>query len=535
MLRTTIITAFLIAFLNGCGGGGGNAPIVTTLGIDPVEPEPEPEPEPEQEAVEPEPETITAFALAAFRCQEHYGEGFDCDSYSRDAFDQDNIPTYNIDTLPARTRNESGLHQPIYHDHSQLYGIGVHDWDEYRRIFVGLDIAPENLPVVTTRREIKIGHGVVNDGVDKATLASYLSEAVGETAVRWDVAPSVTLLGQPTQDQINWFHATVELVNATLPESSRMRIVSPSSNATITIEFRDWREFPEGVGGTTWNTFDTDSNGNKRIIQSIIRIDEVAFAIKSHRHFITLLAHEFLHSLGLHHVSADFDTIMETTREVYRSWQGYGIRYESDEHGNPVAVSGEGLEAEIPLPMSIVYPIDRAALQILYGRLNNGDDVASFGSWATASLHIAGSSDNVKFGVANNNGHVAPWAHGYMPSRVLSESATWSGNLVGFTPDNAAIIGNAAINVNIATMSGRANFTDLERWPVNIAPGVPGTGTTWLDGDLAYNIAVHSNTFRETGGDNGRLTGAFTGSEHQGAVGTLERDDLIAAFGTIRE
>ena len=42
------------------------------------------------------------------------------------------------------------------------------------------------------------------------------------------------------------------------------------------------------------------------------------------------------------------------------------------------------------------------------------------------------------------------------------------------------------------------------------------------------------NAFRETGGDDGLLTGIFTGANHEGAAGTLERDDLTAAFGAAR-
>ena len=57
---------------------------------------------------------------------------------------------------------------------------------------------------------------------------------------------------------------------------------------------------------------------------------------------------------------------------------------------------------------------------------------------------------------------------------------------------------------------------------------------TWGDGDLAYRISVRGNTFRETGGDAGRVTGIFTGRSHEGAAGTLERSDLTAAFGATR-
>ena len=81
-------------------------------------------------------------------------------------------------------------------------------------------------------------------------------------------------------------------------------------------------------------------------------------------------------------------------------------------------------------------------------------------------------------------------------------------------------------------MAGRADFTRLETW--GAAPAAVGTGATWGDGDLGYAIAVHGNTFRDTGGDAGRLTGSFTGISHEGVAGILERTDLTAAFGGVR-
>lgn len=143
------------------------------------------------------------------------------------------------------------------------------------------------------------------------------------------------------------------------------------------------------------------------------------------------------------------------------------------------------------------------------------------------------------------NGYAEAWAHGYHPGEfccdfglgnnpALSGSVTWNGVLLGLTPDAAAVAGDAAISVNIASMTGRADFTGLETWNANAAPGAVGTGAIWLDGDLGYTIAVRGNTFRETGGDAGTLTGIFTGRAHDGAAGTLECSDLTAAFGASR-
>ena len=490
------------------------------------------------------------FPLVGFNCPDHYGEGTDCDAYREDTFDPDNIPTYQIDALPRRTRGDDGLHMPIYHDHSQLFGIGVHDWgDNQRRIFVGADRGESisRIPTADTRGNTEIRHGTITDGVNGNELRSYLSEAIGSKVVRYETAPQVYIEGSPTADQVNWTVAAVELVNAALPPEARMTMTNSSPNEGdnyIAIAYRPYTEFQSGVGGTTWNTRGV-TGGNEQILSSRIHIKESAFPSLSHRHFVTLIAHELIHAFGLGHVSPRFDTLMEgDSQQIYRAWQGFGVRIRIDPDyscgfANCFSPVHENL-ADIPLPMSLLYPLDREALQVLYTALEAGDDPAAYGNWSSSSLHVAGNGSHTNFGVALRNGIAEPWAQGYLPeidiaaNAALSGSATWTGELLGLTPDAAAVAGDARVGVNLASMTGRADFTNLETWGAHAAPGAEGTGTTWLDGDLGYAIAVRGNTFRETGGDAGRLTGIFTGRSHEGAAGTLERADLTAAFGASR-
>ena len=190
-----------------------------------------------------------------------------------------------------------------------------------------------------------------------------------------------------------------------------------------------------------------------------------------------------------------------------------------------------------PQPASVLFPIDREALRAMYGRLDSADSPTDLGQWASTSTHIHANGEHVAFGVAQRNGYAEPWAHGYLPTidladnTALTDTVTWKGMLLGFTPDAATVAGNAAVGVNLADLTGHADFTDLELWVDSAAPGVPGTGTIWRDGGLAYSIAVTGNTFKQTGGDAGFLTGIFTGAAHEGMGGVLERDDLTAAFG----
>ena len=127
---------------------------------------------------------------------------------------------------------------------------------------------------------------------------------------------------------------------------------------------------------------------------------------------------------------------------------------------------------------------------MLYGQLDIGDSPNDLGPWSANSTHLSGNGPHANFGVALRNGYAEPWAHGYMPATdlagnsALSGSATWTGTLLGFTLAAEAVAGDAEIAVELATLTGSADFTSLETWAANAAPGAAGTGTTWLDGDL---------------------------------------------------
>ena len=161
-----------------------------------------------------------------------------------------------------------------------------------------------------------------------------------------------------------------------------------------------------------------------------------------------------------------------------------------------------------------------------------------------------------EFGVDWRHDVARPWANGDITGASfadavlvgwLSETATWKGELVGFTPAQEAVHGDSAISidlaaltygdpyeVDIATLTGEAAFTALEHWNAGAMPGAPRTGTQWTDGDLHYSLALDGNYLRSNGGDEGYISGRFVGDEHEGVVGILEREDLTAAFGASR-
>ena len=123
-----------------------------------------------------------------------------------------------------------------------------------------------------------------------------------------------------------------------------------------------------------------------------------------------------------------------------------------------------------------------------------------------------------------------PWTTGIEPATALADNtrlagtASWNGDLIGFTPTLDEVRGNAQVSVKLDTMNGRADFTELEN----------EDNSMWGDGDLGYTITVGANYFRSTGGDAGTVNGQFYGANHESVGGSVERSDLSAAFAAVR-
>ena len=370
----------------------------------------------------------------------------------------------------------------------------------------------DRLPSAGERGGIDIRYGALQDGAGRGTIEAYLSEAlVYEGRVsRFPTAPEVRVFHTATAHEQAIVADAIEAINLSLPPAMQMQIGDPLLGTdefvdnTIEVVFVDcpgWHRCGQ-VAASTATNISRDAQGEQTRRQSQVVFARNTFSHVSYRHGRILMAHELLHALGVDgHVSTQFDTIMQASDHYTLATR------------------------------SLLTPLDREVLNVLYQHLDLGDTVADLGPWASTAMHIAGNGEHANFGVALRNGYAEPWAHGSRPGTELaanpelSGAAVWSGALVGFTPRVEAIIGDAAITVQLATLTGSADFTGLEHRT---------DGAMWGDGDLAYMIAVTGNTFQETGGDDGRLTGIFTGQSHEGAAGTLERSDLTAAFGASR-
>ena len=139
-----------------------------------------------------------------------------------------------------------------------------------------------------------------------------------------------------------------------------------------------------------------------------------------------------------------------------------------------------------------------------------------------------------RFGVMIRHGYAVPWAESPNPDSSLQDNpaltgaVSWSGFLIGLTPHAERVSGNSRFTIDIETLTGGATFAHPEAWAEGSI--VPSSVVNLHDA-----IRISGNSFRETGGGAGRLMGSLTGQNHEGAAGTLERVDLVAAFGATRE
>ena len=165
----------------------------------------------------------------------------------------------------------------------------------------------------------------------------------------------------------------------------------------------------------------------------------------------------------------------------------------------------------------------------------------NLGSWIDTFFNLnenlAFEGGKVSFGVAARNGLAQPWASGPKPwvnladNSALFGTVSWNGALWGVTPFAEIVAGGARLTVELATLDGQLDFTNMEKWGANEEPGIVGSGTMWGNGDLGYTIEISENTFVQTGGDEGQITGVFIGPAHEAMGGVLERADLAAGFG----
>lgn len=408
---------------------------------------------------------------------------------------------------------------------------------------------PPVAPPDATHDGVAVFHESRRDGVTGETLAGFLTHhqrtdspfSLGEAVTLWGSTPPVVRVASgATAQHIREVREAVEIINGALPPDWQMTFDptprqenQPFGHGTvwydgeILVNYAD--SGPGGPGGFSRARYGREEAFGDTDIVNASRISIATDNGGESWHRRALVVHEIGHTLGING---------DTWAEIYRLYPNSIMTY----------APGESLK---PNGNAVLWPLDRDSFRALYGVLRPGmtlDEIdGTLGDWMDSTMHIRGElaisgSDGLAFGASGRNGFMDAYARGgtipdmdLADNDALSGTAAWAGRLLGIDADSQAVAGAAGLSVDLTTLAGNLDFTGLESWAVGQAPGAIGTGALWGDGNLAYGISVRGNAFVRTSGDAGVVTGRFAGAEHEGMAGTLERDDLAAGFGGVRQ
>ena len=402
-------------------------------------------------------------------------------------------------------------------------------------LHVGAGVRPEANQLASVRQDgdTVISSGHVRDGAGREAVIAFLGQFIENFRQLYEDLPSLHTWASPpvvrvaegtTPRQTDYAAQAVQIINAYLPRENRLRFSSvPSPPGVGTFKVDAGEIFIDFAPHRRWNppsrlvyrgvarpvprstSYDGGPVTFVEMHSARIWINEDRLRNFTDEANILLLAHELLHTLGLQPGHPDYDVYHDSI-----------------------------MRSRVPRSYSdrILGPVDHDAIQALYAAYEPGEtDVNSLGAWSDTSFHVRGDIGDIAFGAASRNGMVQPWARGPKPendladNQSLSGNVSWSGRLLGMTAGFELLSGDTRLNINIGTLRGQIDFTGLE---------YIDSGQTWHDGDLRYSVIVRKNTFIQTGGDAGEVTGAFFGARHEGMGGVVERSDMSAGFGGTR-
>ena len=244
------------------------------------------------------------------------------------------------------------------------------------------------------------------------------------------------------------------------------------------------------------------------------------------------------------HIPDDFDTseyMFPRKVIVHELLHALGIQGHVDSVEFPDSIMGTAGEY-IPNLGHIISKIDREVLQIMYMSQRTAL-YNDWGEWSDTSFHLVGRTDDgiLNFGVALFNGLPQPWVRGTMPNTDLVDNhrlfgtATWSGNLLGFSGPSP-IAGDAELQVSLSTLADPHNEQDLRFRDIFFLNRFESDSPDrWFHTrDIDYKVNVSGNSFQNVSGEEyeqGYVTGAFLGPQHEHMGGTVKRTDMVAAFG----
>ena len=341
----------------------------------------------------------------------------------------------------------------------------------------------------------------------------------------WRRAPTVQVESSAAPELHRLTAKAVDIINDWLPLEYRMRMGAPTAlrpdntgdvpDGVIHVNFR----FTDG-GGQTRPDEIRDLNDPNDVPAMRATIADINTNPEWHNLF-GIIVHELVHAVSI-------------MGHVSENRHPTSIMPDSEYHGGPLPD-----EAGLPrLPR-----IDGEALMAAYTIFNEGhtpDEInpTSLGPWASTIPTILGEvrtdGGTAGFGVEYRTQWTRAWDEGPVPTTTLAASsttgtATWTGELVGFTDAGTAVEGVAGITVDVARMDGTTAFTDLVSDDASWGP------------DLSSDINVNGNYFTDTGSEPRiDLEGQFRGTGHEAATGVFRWEDsetgnLTGAFGAIRD
>ena len=494
------------------------------------------------------------------------------------------IPMFVL--VPPEELPELPLQQPIHGAQAPIVDLaGI--------LHVGANVAPPagELTAGGAYNGVAVSSGRVRDGVGAERVLEFLEMHVAPSTssggpgsdytftrataglATYPDRPTVRLAEDTSEEYAAYAVRAVELINAALPYEKRMVFdTNPAPPLAAIDDIPDGQIFIDfAPTEEDWNLANRDYRPGAAGIfesQQLVEFNQATQRVEAKR---MRAGHVWFDTERLMNAAwvpnpntGEFEeTVLDapvvetdTVERVYTEDTIFSIMVHELLHGLGLPAHNDGVR----FPDSVMRDshlliikhlpgIDGEALLAAYSRFEPGTlpeelTADNLGPWEDTSFHLRGdlafTGGEAAFGVAARNGLVQPWAAGSTPwtnladNPVLSETVTWNGALLGMTRAMETVAGGARLAVDLPVLTGQLDFTNLEQWGVNAAPGSMGTGAIWGDGELGYDIEVSGNTFVQTGGDDGEVTGAFFGPAHEAMGGVVERTDLSAGFGGTR-
>ena len=177
--------------------------------------------------------------------------------------------------------------------------------------------------------------------------------------------------------------------------------------------------------------------------------------------------------------------------------------------------------------------LDDIGYDILDARTAAMPEIYGYGAWATRAAWGAG----VERVIDGDDDRLRAAAHAFgeqpaitlADNKEISRTAVWSGSLIGVDIRHAAlppVLGNAALEIDLATLDGAARFD-------NLASVHDGAALPFREPSLEYSGSVAGNRFADP---DGRVSASFFGPAHEEMAGVLDdrKVGLIGGFGGTR-